>query len=39
MTNQDTQDIQLAKDGHQTDATAVGQTRTMVATAWKVAEH
>jgi hypothetical protein len=30
---------ELAKDGHQTDAAAVGQTRTMVAKAWKVAEH
>ena len=30
---------ELAKDGHQTDTAAVGQTRTMVAKAWKVAEH
>jgi ferritin-like metal-binding protein YciE len=30
---------ELAKDGHQTDAAAVGQTRSMVAKAWKVAEH
>ncbi len=30
---------ELAKDGHQTNAAAVEQTRTMVAKAWKVAEH
>ena len=30
---------ELDKDGHQTDSAAVGQTRKMVATAWKVAEH
>src|SRR5688572_576805 len=30
---------ELAKDGHQTDAAAVGQTRSIVAKAWKVAEH
>ena len=30
---------ELDKDGHQTDSSAVGQTRKMVATAWKVAEH
>ena len=29
---------ELAKDGHQTNSAAVGQTRTMVAKAWKTAE-
>src|SRR5215207_9528488 len=30
---------ELAKDGHQTNNGAVAETRRMVATAWKVAEH
>jgi ferritin-like metal-binding protein YciE len=30
---------ELAKDGHQTDKSAVAETRRMVATAWKTAEH
>jgi ferritin-like metal-binding protein YciE len=30
---------ELAKDGHQTNSAAVGQTRSMVAKAWMVAEH
>ena len=29
---------ELAKDGHQTNSAAVGQTRSMVAKAWKTAE-
>ena len=31
-------DRELVKDGHQTDSSAVGTTRKMVATAWKTAE-
>src|SRR5919107_3371602 len=31
-------DRELAKDGHQTNSAAVGQTRSMVAKAWKTAE-
>jgi ferritin-like metal-binding protein YciE len=30
---------ELAKDGHQTNKDAVAETRKMVATAWKTAEH
>jgi ferritin-like metal-binding protein YciE len=30
---------ELAKDGHQTNKGAVAETRKMVATAWKTAEH
>lgn len=30
---------ELAKDGHQTNTAAVAETRKVVATAWKVAEH
>jgi hypothetical protein len=30
---------ELTKDGHQTQPGAVTETRKMVATAWKVAEH
>ena len=32
-------DRELAKDGHQTNSAAVGQTRSMVTKAWKTAER